>query len=81
MKLYRNNNYPTRWYAFAEGIGWVMFPAEAGGWAKHEPARGIDPIQFREMPLRLAYNTGVPGAPSVIDDHRAGSNVQLGEAA
>ena len=48
MKLYRNTNYHNRWYAFSPETGWVMFPAAVGGWAKREPARGIDPIQFRE---------------------------------
>ena len=63
MKLYRNNNYPNRWYAFSPETGWVMFPAAVGGWAKREPARGVDPIQFREVPLRLAFDAGIPGAP------------------
>ena len=81
MKLYRNNNYPTRWYAFGEGIGWVMFPAEAGGWEKREPARGIDPIRFREMPLLMAQDTGIPGAPAVMSGRRSLSRAGLGEAA
>ena len=32
MKLYRCNHYPARWYAHSEATGWVMFPAEIGGW-------------------------------------------------
>jgi len=63
MKLYRHHNYPNRWYAYSVATGWVMFPATAGGWTRREPARGIDPIQFREVPVRLALNTGMPGAP------------------
>ena len=81
MKLYRNHNYPTRWYAFGVEIGWVMFPAEAGGWDKREPARGIDPIRFREMPLSMAYDAGVPAAPTAGSGHRAASRRRLGEAA
>ena len=63
MKLYRNYTYPTRWFAFSPETGWTMFPAEIGGWAKRQPARGVDPLYTREVPLRLAFNTGIPGAP------------------
>ena len=66
MKLYHNNNYPTRWFAYSPDSGWTMFPAELGGWTKRQPARGLDPIHVREVPLRLAFNTGIPGAP--MDD-------------
>jgi hypothetical protein len=59
VKLYRSTNYPTRWYAFGPEIGWVMFPAEAGGWEKRQPARALDPLDVREVPLRLAFNTGI----------------------
>jgi hypothetical protein len=62
MKLYRSAKHGTGWFAFAPEIGWVMFPAEVGGWTKRQPARGIDPLYVREVPLRLAFNTGIPGA-------------------
>jgi hypothetical protein len=39
-----------------------MFPADIGGWQKREPARGVDPIDMREVPLRMGFNTGIPGA-------------------
>lgn len=68
MKLYRHNNYPNRWYAYSVETGWTMFPAADGGWAKREPARGIDPIQFREVPVRMAFNTGIPGAPCELKE-------------
>ena len=60
MKLYRSKNYPSRWYAYSRSTGWVMFPAEAGGWAKRQPARGIDPIDIREVAIDLASETGIP---------------------
>jgi hypothetical protein len=81
MKLYRNQNYPNRWYAFSPETRWVMFPAEAGGWAKREPARGIDPIHLREVAVRLASNTGIPREASAMAEPRGGSDSQLGEAA
>ena len=63
MKLYRSANYPTRWYSYSETTGWVMFPAEVGGWNKRQPARGIDPMHLREVPVQLAFNAGIPGSP------------------
>jgi hypothetical protein len=66
MKLYRNANYPSRWFAYGPDTGWVMFPAEVGGWEKRERARGVDPIHVREVPVGLALNTGIPGAPAIL---------------
>jgi hypothetical protein len=62
MKLYRNFTYPNRWYAHSNSTGWVMFPAVTNGWDRREPARGIDPIRFREVPLHSAAGTGLPAA-------------------
>lgn len=62
MKLYRSRNYPNRWYAFSNVTGWVMFPAEPNGWAKRQRARGVDPIDVREVPLELAADAGLPEA-------------------
>jgi hypothetical protein len=71
MKLYRSRNYPNRWYAYSVSTGWVMFPAEANGWQKRQTARGMDPVDVRNVPLELAAETGIPGA----------SVMSLGEAA
>jgi len=73
MKLYRSHQNPTRWYAHSQETGWVMFPAEIDGWERRQPARGIDPIDVREVPMSLATGTGMPGAPSPA--------MQLSEAA
>jgi hypothetical protein len=62
MKLFSSTKYPNRWFAFGPEIGWVMFPAEVGGWIKRQPARGVDPIYLREVPLRMGLNTGIAGA-------------------
>ena len=64
MKLYRSHQNPTRWYAHSQETGWVMFPAQIDGWERRQPARGIDPIDVREVPIALATGTGMPGAPS-----------------
>lgn len=71
MKLYRSRTYPDRWYAWSPATGWVMFPAVEGGWSKRQPARGVDPIYIREVPLSQAAGTGIPGAagaPSGLSD-------------
>lgn len=60
MKLYRSRQYPNRWFAYSRATGWVKFPVEADGWGKREPARGIDPIDIREVPVQLAANAGIP---------------------
>jgi hypothetical protein len=62
MKLFSSTKYPNRWFAFGPEIGWVMFPAEVGGWQKRQPARGVDPIYMLVVPLLLGLNTGIPSA-------------------
>ena len=62
MKLYRSRNYPMRWYAYGKETGWVMFPAVSGGWERRQTARGIDPVDVREVPVSLASGTGMPGS-------------------
>jgi hypothetical protein len=62
MKLYRSTTNPARWFAFSPSVGWVMFPAAIGGWQNRQPARGMDPVDVREVPLHLGFNAGIPGA-------------------
>lgn len=40
-----------------------MFPAEVGGWQKRQPYIDTDRTDLREVPLRMGFNTGIPGAP------------------
>ena len=60
MKLYRSRKYPNLWFAYSPETGWVRFPAEADGWSRRERARGIDPIDIREVPVDLGADAGVP---------------------
>jgi len=60
VKLYRSAKHENRWFAFGPGIGWLTFPSNVGGWQKRQPARGIDLLDLREVPLRLGFNTGFP---------------------
>jgi hypothetical protein len=63
MKLYRRTNDDAHWFAFGSEIGWVMFPAEVAGWQKRQRAPSTDPSEMWEVPLHMAFNTGIPGAP------------------
>lgn len=62
LKLYRSTK-DIRWFAFSPIIGWVMFPAEIGGWQKRRRTSCILLLDMREVPLKMGFNTGLPGAP------------------
>lgn len=60
IKLYRNAQRPNNWVAYVPNAGWVAFPARENGWAERTPARGLDPLYLREVPLENALNAGLP---------------------
>ncbi len=60
IKLYESRDYPRHWIACVSGAGWVAFPRTENGWGQRHPARGLDPLHLREVPLRKAQNTGAP---------------------
>ena len=62
IKLYRSTNDQTYWFAFGPKIGWVMFPPEVDGWQTRQPARITDLNDLCQVPLSMAFNTGIPGA-------------------
>ena len=66
LKLYRSVK-DIWWFAFDPETGWVMFPAEVGGWHSRHASSGVDPTDMREVPLRMGFNTGIPGAPMSPD--------------
>lgn len=59
IKLYRNAAQPRHWVAYVPGEGWVAFPMRENGWSERHPARGLDPMHIREVPVALADNTGI----------------------
>jgi len=61
MKLYRSAVHPDQWLAYGKEIGWVVFPASENGWEARRPARGIDPVHLREVPLALAASASCVG--------------------
>ena len=63
MRLFRSAKHDAHWFASGPKIGWVIFPAEIGGWSKRHPAHRTDLVEVCEVPLRLGFNTGIPGAP------------------
>jgi hypothetical protein len=63
MKLYRSTIDSTRWYAFSSTTGWMTFPAQVAGWQRRRHVRGVNRLVMREVPLRMGFNTGIPGAP------------------
>ena len=65
MKLYKSLTHPRHWVAYVPDTGWVAFPAHENGWEERHPARGLDPLHLREVPLQLAANTGMPIAELV----------------
>jgi len=58
-RLYQSAKHRQHWIAYVNGIGWTMFPAIENGWERRQPARGIDPMHLREVPLRMAAGTGL----------------------
>jgi hypothetical protein len=59
IKLYKSPAYNQHWVAHVPGTGWLVFPAQKNGWNKRQPVRDLDLINLREVPLWLAFNTGV----------------------
>jgi len=68
MKLYQSAQHQGKWIVWSPETGWVSFPAAADGWEQRKPCRGLDPVHLRQVPLRLAADTGI-GLP--LDLQRA----------
>jgi hypothetical protein len=60
IKLYRDALRPKNWVAYVPETGWVVFPATENGWEHRSPARGLDPLYLREVPLSQGFQAGVP---------------------
>jgi hypothetical protein len=60
IKLYQSAMHPQQWIAHVEGSGWVVFPARENGWELRQPARGLDPLYLRQVPVQLAGPTSLP---------------------
>ena len=60
IKLYRDALRPKHWVAYVPNTGWVAFPDSVHGWDCRTPARGLDPIHLREVPLDRGFAAGLP---------------------
>jgi hypothetical protein len=60
IKLYRSALHQGQWIAQIEGSGWIIFPASPNGWEERQPARGLDPMHLRQVPVELAESAGIP---------------------
>ena len=60
IKLYRDFLRPRNFVAYVSNAGWVSFPANENGWYHRAPARGLDPLHLREVPLHEGFAAGVP---------------------
>ena len=45
------------------GDGWFTFPSEIGGWTRRKHVGPVIRVDMHEVPLRMGFNTGIPGAP------------------
>jgi hypothetical protein len=62
IKLYNSAAHPNSWVVYVDGSGWLIFPAQENGWEERKPARGLDPLHLREVPVARAANTGLESA-------------------
>jgi hypothetical protein len=68
-KLYSSALHRNHWIAHIPGSGWLIFPTKQNGWEDRKPARGLDPMHLREVPARMAAETGFPeaaGKPELV---------------
>ena len=68
IKLYKSFDSPKQWIAYVPDTGWLMFPDNENGFEQRRPARGLDPLHLREVPVQMAARTGlqqVNSQPSV----------------
>lgn len=59
VRLYRSATHEQHWFAYTPVTGWVMFPAKHNGWEDRHQATGIGGIELREVPLWMAFGTGL----------------------
>jgi hypothetical protein len=59
LKLYRSYRHQGAWVAYSLETGWVIFPETENGWEQRKPARGLDPMHLRQVPVGMAATTGI----------------------
>ncbi len=59
-KLYWSKSHSHHWIGYTDDTGYVLFPAQEGGWERRKPLYGVDIRSLRAVPARLSFNTGFP---------------------
>ncbi len=57
-RLYRSPVEPMHWVIWT-GDGWFRFPAKLDGWAERCAATDVARQQLHDVPLLMAFNTGL----------------------
>jgi hypothetical protein len=57
--LYRSSLYPQHWLVWNESGDWNQFPAKINGWGERRAVNGVDRRHLRQVPLRMAFRTGL----------------------
>jgi hypothetical protein len=59
VRLYRTNRDWQHWFVLIPSTGWVRFPAKIDGWAERQHVTMLSREHLHEVPLWLAFNTGL----------------------
>lgn len=59
IQLYRSSSHMHHWIVWSIRAGWLIFPAKVRGWEDRRPCAEVPPGQLHEVPLWMAFNTGL----------------------
>jgi hypothetical protein len=59
VRLYRSTTDLEHWFVRIRGTGWVRFPAKVNGWAEHRIVTILSHEHLNQVPLWLAFRTGL----------------------
>lgn len=59
VRLYRSRKDLEHWFVRIPGTGWARFRAKIDGWAEHRVVTMISRRHLDQVPLWLAFNTGL----------------------
>jgi hypothetical protein len=61
-RLYRSSRDLDHWFVYDGAMGWMTFPARIAGWVDRHPLRALQGLDLHEVPLWLAFHTGLTDA-------------------
>jgi hypothetical protein len=59
IRLYRSPSHLNHWIVCSDRGGWQIFPAKFHGWEERKPLPGANAAKFHQVPLWMAFNTGL----------------------